>query len=541
MIAIVKNFGCKDHPNECISIQEAIELPLIPKCRANLNVTILIGLFRWRLGMKRLEVQAFLRTKGIHISTGSISNRSLDFLLLFKQLHKSKTDKMKDLLDRLGGIILHVDGTHKSGGRVVYVLQEGLKDIVIAADLIATESEENVNPILLKFKECYGSPLVIVRDMAKGPALSASNIFPDSPQQICQIHFIRDLEKDLITKHHKELKSSIVKHKLTSNLGALRDSDEIPDDIINRLQLRWVHIAVDYLLHPIKKRVKWISRPISYFAQYRRIKEVSGLVRRLVLWNASQNYFCTSVMKLDTYLRSVLEDSEALRCYYLLDRTLRWLDDLRDHLRISRENHLKDFSQDEIDLENILEDINEVLVRIRKEGRELGGKYNEIATEINNAFDRHWDGLFVPDPIVNGKIISFHRHNNGLESSHRRTRKAIRERTGRAETNREMEQFGDLLAILSNLWNETYQKEILNDVDNLGYRLSQFVNDLPRLRKEYRDARKGPEIPIADDKRICILEDFVQALESSNLQNNLVFSLQSILRVEAGIGMFAEV
>jgi len=456
------------------------------------------------------------------------------------QLHKSKKDKIKALLDWLGGIILHEDGTHKSGGKVVFVLQEGLKDIVIDAKLISTESEENVNPILLEFKGNYGSPLVIVRDMGKGAALSASNIFPNTPQQICQVHFIRDLEKDLITKHHKELKSSVVKHNLTSKLKALRDSDEIPGDKIKRLQLRWVHIAVDYLLHPIKNRVKWISRPISYFVQYRRIKEVSGLVRRLALWNASHNFFCTPVMKLDACLKSVLEDSKALRCYYLLERTLGWLEDLRDNLRISRKNHLKDFSQDDIDLEDILEDIKDVLAKIRKEGRELDGKYNKIAMDINDAFDRHWDELFVPAPIVNGKRISFRRHNNGLESSHRRIRKAIRERTGRSETNREMEQFGDLLAILSNLWNKTYQKEILNDVKDLGVTLSQFVNELPRLRKEYRHARRGPEISIADDDRMGVLEDFVQALDSPNLQNDLLSTLRSILRVVPSIGMFAE-
>ena len=67
----------------------------------------------------------------------------------------------------------------------------------------------------------------------------------------------------------------------------------------------------------------------------------------------------------------------------------------------------------------------------------------------------------MPDPIVDGEKISFRRHNNGLESSHCRIRKAICERTSREETNREMEQFGDLTAILSNLWNKTYQKEVL--------------------------------------------------------------------------------
>ncbi len=97
--------------------------------------------------------------------------------------------------------------------------------------------------------------------------------------------------------------------------------------------------------------------------------------------------------------------------------------------------------------------IKEVLLKIRMDSWKLGKQYQQIASTITDAFESHWEELFVPEPIVNGKKVSFRRHNNGLESSHRRTRKAIRERTGRSETNREMEQFGDLLAILSNFLN----------------------------------------------------------------------------------------
>jgi len=170
------------------------------------------------------------------------------------------------------------------------------------------------------------------------------------------------------------------------------------------------------------------------------------------------------------------------------------------------------------------------------ESRKLGKQYQQIASTINKAFKSHWDELFVPDPIIDGKKVPFRRHNNGLESSHRRIRKGIRERTGKSETNRDMEQFGDLLAILSNLWNEVYQKEILCDMGDLGCSLGMFVKDLPRLRKEYRGVRKGPTVPIADMKRISVLESFVEVLESDNQSSELISVLQSILGAEARVG-----
>ena len=527
--------ACKNHPGECISIYDETVAPLIPKCCTDLNVTILIGLLRWRIGMKRHEIRAFLRTKGVALSTGTISNRSLDFLLLFKQLHEAKTAEIKALIERKGGMILHMDGTHRSGGRVVFVLQEGHNGIVLDTDLIPSEAEEHVKPILSKFKKTYGSPLVIVRDMAKGLALCASNIFPDKPQQICQVHFTRNLEKDQVTEYHKRLKHSMVKHRLTPRLRALRNTGSGDSDI-KKLQQRWVHIAVDYLLYPVEKHVKWISRPISYIVQYYRIEEVSNLVSRLIRCNASNYFVYKPLMELHTCLRDVLNDSEVFRHYHILNKTLEWLDELRDNLRISRKTNLKDSTPGDIDLEEVTRNIKAVLAKICEEGRELGGNFPQIASAINNAFESHWKELFVPDPIFNGKKVAFRRHNNGLESSHRRIRKAIRERTGRSETNSEMEQFGDLLAILSNLWNPTYQKEILHDVKDLGYSLSPFIKDLPKLRKEYRKSRTGPEIPIADEKRMGILEDFIDVLESAKSSDELVDTLQSILGVEEDMG-----
>ena len=524
---------CKVHPQICFHWCNPVDVLLIPGCSTDLNVVILLGLLKWRLGMKRCEIQVFLWGKGIYLSTGVISNRSLDFLLLFKQFHKGKTGKLKVLFDRQKGVILHVDGTFRSGGKVVYVLQDDSSEIIVDSSLIPSEAEEYVTPILQDFKKIYDPPIVVVRDMAKGPALSISTVFPRSFQQICQVHFIRALEKNLIMDLHKTLKGLIVKHKFTSDLKELRMvNEDKSDDVIKNLQRRWVHITVDYLLHPLKKRVRWVSCSISYYVQYCRVKEVSVFVRRIIRCNASHNFICSEIMELDKCLKSILEDSEITRSSYRLQRTMNWLDDLRNHLRITRENHLKDVPPEYVSLEDCKKNIKNKLAEILQEGKERGGKYEKIAVKINNGFEKHWDELFIPDPIVDGEKISFRRHNNGLESIHRKIRKAIRERTGRGETNREMEQFGDLIAILSNLWNKTYQKEVLSDIDDLAVALSPFVKDLPELRKEYRRVRAGSEIPIADDKRMYVLQEFVYLLESDKSHDELVPLLENILNVD---------
>ena len=75
-------------------------------------------------------------------------------------------------------------------------------------------------------------------------------------------------------------------------------------------------------------------------------------------------------------------------------------------------------------------------------------------------------------------------------------------------------------------------EEILSDVKDLAVSLSPFVNNLPELRKEYREARKGPEIPIPDDERMDILQEFVETLESGKTHEELVSLLENILNVK---------
>jgi hypothetical protein len=55
------------------------------------------------------------------------------------------------------------------------------------------------------------------------------------------------------------------------------------------------------------------------------------------------------------------------------------------------------------------------------------------------------------------------------------------------------------------------------------------------IQKEYREIRRGPAIPIADVKRICVLEDFIEVLESTKPSGELISTLQAILGAEMSV------
>ena len=530
--ADIKVVTCPDHQDVRVVHQDVTRAPLVPNVRADMDVTVLIGLLHWRLGMKRYEVKAFLGSKGIYLSEATISNRSLDFLLLFAQLHRGRHGKLRRAIERRGGMALHMDGTHRSGGRVTFVLQEDHYRLILDAGPMPSEGEEHVTRMLASCKEMYGSPLVAVRDGAESLKAAIAAVLPGVPQQLCQPHFLRSLERSLLSEPHAALKRAMVQHHLSARLRRLRVTDAARGRDMLSLERVWVHMGVDHLMHPVKHQTKWLSDPLPYYFQYECVREVAAMVRRLVQHNASRGFVCAEVMELDLCLRETLEDAGARASCNLIRRTIRWMDMARVPMRISRGTHLKDTPPDNRDLEKAKASLRAALDRTVQEGREMGGEFDRVARSIRRSFEEHWEELFVPYPIVKGRPFRFRRHNNGLESAHRWTRKSIRERTGREQTRVEMEQHGDLLAILSNLWNPAYHRLVLNDVQDLSQALGQYIPDLPRLREEYRLLRVGPERPVPDEDRLGMMQDFLKAMESSEDDTELLSRLEQILKLD---------
>jgi len=524
--------ACPDHPDLRMSSDAASGAALRTIGLVDMGVEALIGLLHWHLGMKRSGIETFLRAHDIRLSTGTVSNRALDFLLLFAQLHRARSHRLRTVFERRGGYVLHVDGTFRTGGRVTFVLQEDRNGLILDAGLIEFEGGEPVRSMLASCKERFGTPLVVVRDGSEHLAQAISLVFPDVPQQLCQPHFLRSTEEALLADAHAELKSCLLKHRLSRNLKCLRVPHDDTGRELRDLERLFVHIVVDHLFHPLKHQSKWLCSPLPYYFQYERIKQVAPLVERLVRCNASRSFVCAPLMDLDRHLRGVMEDHAIRDVFFLMHRTIRWMDEARQVLRISRETHLKDARPDGHALWETEAQLRCVLSRMVEQGRGMGGKYERAALALRDAFEGHWQELFVPVPVVKGRSFNFRRHNNALETAHRRTRKSIRERTGREQTRMEMEQHGDLLAILSNLQNPVYQALALGDVVDLGESLAEFIPELPRLRSEYRLARAGPERPVPDDDRLTVMRNFVQILESSQDDLAILPQLMGLVRLE---------
>ena len=158
-------------------------------------------------------------------------------------------------------------------------------------------------------------------------------------------------------------------------------------------------------------------------------------------------------------------------------------------------------------------EFNEVLMKIRTEGRKLGGEYEEISKRIFQNCHDHMDELFVEVKDMNGDEIRIIRNNGIEELNHRWSRMHIRRRTGRSRTTMEMEKYGALLAVFSNIENEDYIKTVLEDVKDLVLEMQEVTeSEVLDARRLIRTFPQSPLIRL-DSERSGILRDFIRLVD----------------------------
>ncbi|MBC2706479.1 MAG: hypothetical protein HF977_01940 [ANME-2 cluster archaeon] len=162
---------------------------------------VAIGILRWFFDYQREEIKTIFLSRGIHISTGEISNLSEEFLLRFYALHKRHVPQIKALFEKKGGIRLHLDGTGEAGNEIVFMAKEGETGITMDAQIIPTENKKYVKAFLQTLKSNYDTPIVVVRDMSKQIRGAVTEVFSEVQQQICHYILLITLENSFLKKN----------------------------------------------------------------------------------------------------------------------------------------------------------------------------------------------------------------------------------------------------------------------------------------------------------------------------------------------------
>jgi hypothetical protein len=225
-------------------------------------------------------------------------------------------------------------------------------------------------------------------------------------------------------------------------------------------------LAIEYVLYPRERKSDY-PFVLPYLEIMNRLIQVLDMLKKIVMWNARHNIGVKVVLKFEEYLKKLTETMDVKELHSKIKVIWGWFEEIRTVLRVSREFSTNGQDVFPTKADEMEPEFNEVLMKIRSEGRKLEGEYEEISNRIFQNCHDHMDELFVEVKDLNGEEIRIIRNNGIEELNHRWSRMHIRRRTGRSRTTLEMEKYGALLAVFSNIENEEYIQTVLDDVKDV--------------------------------------------------------------------------
>lgn len=164
------------------------------------------------------EVMKDLAARNVFASEREISCLGRKFIIYLALAHRESQPRLRDLMARRGGYILHVDGTCEGDSPNLFCGLDGISELVLDTIKIPSEKKELLIPFFHRIKEQYGEPKALVHDMGRGIITAVEEVFPGVVDFICHFHFLRDLGKDLLLDEYTALQKRLRKLKIRSLL-----------------------------------------------------------------------------------------------------------------------------------------------------------------------------------------------------------------------------------------------------------------------------------------------------------------------------------
>ena len=179
------------------------------------DTILFVTVMRYVRLMQREEIQRrILKEHSFHISTGSVSQLSLEGLAYLEKCHFAAAERLAALYRRKC-FFIHLDGTNEGGEYTHFVVRDGMSRNVIYSEKIPSEGEDSIVPVLEKVKFLFGIPSAVVSDMSEAIKNAVAKVFRGVPHRLCHFHFLKAIGKDLLTEHHHRMCISVKRMKTT--------------------------------------------------------------------------------------------------------------------------------------------------------------------------------------------------------------------------------------------------------------------------------------------------------------------------------------
>lgn len=505
--------------------RHAPEVPLLTRGKSPfpMDVVARVGMMKFLDCMRRDGIQEVLeREHGVQASTGAVSAMCMEFLARVKCLHELRFERLARDIEAGGGYVLGLDGTGDGDSERVLAQMDLLRDWVLAAARVPSESEESMKPHLEHLREALGLPLVSLCDMATSMMNVLGGVMPDVPLRVCHYHFTDDVGDDLMRADYMAVRGLVIGTGLRPYLVRLRKGlyHELEGVDVSRaarglrsgqlpggLPLEtWVKVQVYDV-------VSWMLRyhedsggmrfpySLPYVNFYERCGRGLGAVTSIREAAAEGRLSPRYLRELESRLREVHEgdggEAEALRGHVASVRDgYALFEELRERLRIPR-------GKGDIPRDKLIVHSNAAIARMRADLEAFREELRELASDgehpgedlVVEHLDRYWPYLVVDNAVVeiDGKevLIEVPRTTSGNETSFGGMKSDVRKRVGKKDIGRELNMYGDYLCYVQNLRSESYVSLMYGSLEALAEAFEGIPPEMVReemgaLRKRMR-------------------------------------------------------
>jgi hypothetical protein len=548
-IAVETLLFCPEHKYNGNSIikYDSPELNQIVPLYSNYayDVAVHIGISRFLHHKQKSEIQHELKIEyEIKISESGITHLSDNFLIYCMCVHELASTKIKEVQDKRGGYILHIDATVEEDSDMVFVGMNSVNGWILHSKKIKSESHKEIISALKVIKNRYGEPLAIKRDMGKGMSLAVSDVFPNKPDKICHYHFSRDIGKDILSEKYDSIRKFLIDNKIRTSLRRLADKliteinsgghDVNPtlDSIVNcsLSELRnnkpvYVYAIVSWILH-YSKEGDGLGFPfdLPYVSLFERCCEARKIVERFILLLAELKTVYKPLIQLKKILMDV-DNQEIKLIHQKMGYGRILFTRLRRILRIDSEivplSSVLETDSDEMvykmeqELESFKNELYKNLLNDKSQVREKKIIIDHLERYKNNLFLTN----FRIDPNDPLKDIIMERTNNIEEQNFRKFKRNQRRIHGNRDVGHDLNFYGSYLPIVWNLTNDEYVRTIYGDMENIPVVFSQVPYEMFKLeQKRFYAERRGRIIKFKhdDSEMFDIIEKGLKNLENQS-------------------------
>lgn len=185
----------------------------LPRHEFGLEVIALVGQLRYAQHRSVPEIRTQLTDRGIRIAERTVTNL-LDRYDELLAVVLTDQKRLKKVLATQTQVILAIDGLQPDmGHEVLWVIRDVLSGEILLAKSLLSARQEDLAQLLGQVRDACGVPVAgVVSDGQHSIRKAVAEVFPHTPHQLCQFHYLREAARPIYEADRhakKELKKKV--------------------------------------------------------------------------------------------------------------------------------------------------------------------------------------------------------------------------------------------------------------------------------------------------------------------------------------------